>query len=334
MLILCIVYCCQVSQVNADVTPLNNKIIIAHRGASGYLPEHTLASKALAYGMGADYLEQDVVLTKDRVPIVLHDIELDPVTNVSEVFPGRARKDGKYYALDFDLDELKRLRVTERKTRNGATRYPGKFPINQTDFHIPTLEEEMQLIQGLNSSTGKDIGLYTEIKSPAWHRNQGYDLTAIVLATLARYGYQNNSDNIYIQCFDPAELIRIQSELKSTLKLIQLIGQNSTEVDSDFNLMTTKDGLGKIAGYARGIGPSINRVLEYRDQKVQITPLVEEAHNHGLLVHTYTLRKDALPVYVSSFDELMELLFVRADVDGVFTDFPDLSVQFRMQVTN
>ena len=333
MLILCIVYCCQVSQVNADVTPLNNKIIIAHRGASGYLPEHTLASKALAYGMGADYLEQDVVLTKDRVPIVLHDIELDPVTNVSEVFPGRARKDGKYYALDFDLDELKQLRVTERKTRNGATRYPGRFPINQTGFHIPTLEEEIQLIQGLNSSTGKDIGLYTEIKSPAWHRNQDYDLAAIVLATLARYGYKDNSDNIFIQCFDQAELVRIQSELKSSLKLIQLIGQNSREVDSELNPMTTEDGLRKIASYASGIGPSFDHVLEYRDQKVQITPLVEEAHKHGLIVHTYTLRKDALPEYVSSFDELMELLFVRADVDGVFTDFPDLSVQFRMHYT-
>ena len=97
--------------------------------------------------------------------------------------------------------------------------------------------------------------------------------------------------------------------------------------------MTTEDGLRKIASYASGIGPSFDHVLEYRDQKVQITPLVEEAHKHGLIVHTYTLRKDALPEYVSSFDELMELLFVRADVDGVFTDFPDLSVQFRMHYT-
>src|ERR1043165_1359827 len=89
-------------------------IVIAHRGASGYLPEHTLAAKALAYGLGADYLEQDIVLSKDDVPVVLHDIYLDTVTDWSRRFPERKRSDGRFYALDLSLAELKQLRVTER----------------------------------------------------------------------------------------------------------------------------------------------------------------------------------------------------------------------------
>jgi glycerophosphoryl diester phosphodiesterase len=326
------IYACLIASVYANETDLKNKIIIAHRGASGYLPEHTLASKVMAYGLGADYLEQDVILSKDSVPIVLHDLELDAVTNVSEVYPDRARNDGKFYALDFSLDELKQLRVTERKNSDGKPRYPGRFPATGSDFRIATLEEEIQLIQGLNKSTGKNIGLYTEIKSPAWHKNQGYDLTHSVLETLGRYGYRDESANIYIQCFDPAELIRIHSDLKSNLKLVQLIGENAwNEADTDYNFMRTVDGLVKIAGYASGIGPSIDHILDAKEGKVRITPLVGEAHKLGLLVHPYTLRNDALPGYVSGFDELLELLFIKAEVDGVFTDFSDLAVQFKMR---
>jgi glycerophosphoryl diester phosphodiesterase len=315
---------------SANETNLNNRIIIAHRGASAYLPEHTQASKVLAYGMGADYLEQDVVLTKDRIPIVLHDIDLDGVTNVAEVFPGRAREDGKFYVLDFELHEIRQLRVNERINRDGRQRYPGRFPAGHSEFGISTLEEEIELIQGLNQSTGKNTGLYTEIKSPAWHRNQGYDVSSIVLDTLARYGYGESSDNIFIQCFDPAELIRIKTELNSRLRLVQLIGENAwNEADTDYDRMRMVDSLKKIASYAVGIGPSIGHVLEYKEGKVRVTPLVSEAHSLGLVVHPYTLRNDALPEYVSGFDELLELLFIRANVDGVFTDFPDLAVQYR-----
>ena len=93
---------------------MDAKIVIAHRGASGYLPEHTLPAKAMAYAMHPDYLEQDVVLSKDDVPIVIHDIHLDAVTNVAELFPDRKRKDGRYYVIDYTFDELKTLRVVER----------------------------------------------------------------------------------------------------------------------------------------------------------------------------------------------------------------------------
>jgi len=103
-------------------------VIIAHRGASGYLPEHTLPAKALAYAMGADFLEQDVVATRDDQLVVLHDIYLDRVTNVAERFPGRAREDGRYYARDFDLGEMRTLKVTERLDAGGLPVYPHRFP--------------------------------------------------------------------------------------------------------------------------------------------------------------------------------------------------------------
>ncbi|NNE38303.1 MAG: glycerophosphodiester phosphodiesterase [Gammaproteobacteria bacterium] len=316
----------------ADETMTNSKIVIAHRGASGYLPEHTLQAKALAYGMGADFIEQDVVLTRDKIPVVIHDLELDDVSNVKQVFPDRARRDGKYYVIDFDLAELKQLNLHERTRQNGSPRYPARFPPGDSAFKIATLGEEIELIQGLNKSTGKNIGIYTELKSPAWHRDQGYDLSIIVLETLSEYGYNDASDNIYLQCFDHTELQRVRDELNSKLKLVQLIGENSwNEADTDYNELRTREGLEKIATYANGIGPSIDHIVRHRNGDMQITSLVKDAHNLNLAVHPYTLRKDNLPAYVSAFDELLDILFNQAGVDGVFTDFPDLAVKFKNQ---
>src|SRR6185503_3347980 len=170
-------------------------IVIAHRGASGYLPEHTLAAKALAHGMGADYLEQDVVLSRDGVPVVLHDIHIDTVTDVAKRFPGRARPDGRYYALDFTVAELKQLAASERfDPKTGLAVFPRRFPVGKSSFQVPTLEEELQLVQGLNASTGRVAGIYPEIKNPAWHRQQGHDVSRIVLDVLARYGYRTRAD--------------------------------------------------------------------------------------------------------------------------------------------
>jgi glycerophosphoryl diester phosphodiesterase len=323
---------CLTFNIYANETNMNNKIVIAHRGASAYLPEHTLASKSLAYRMGADYIEQDVVLSKDNIPIVLHDIQLESVTNVRDIFPDRTREDGKYYALDFYLHELKSLTISERKNRIGKARAMNRYPADSSEFRIPTLEEEIQLIQTLNKSSGNTVGLYTEIKSPAWHTSQGYDLSSTVLATLAKYGYNQESDNIFIQCFDPEELVRIRTELKSKLKIVQLIGNNSfSGAGLNYKNMRTPEGLKQIAGYANGIGPPIDHLLETSFNKVKISNLVKDAHQFGLVVHTYTLKNDDLPHYVSDFNELMNYLFILADVDGVFTDFPDLAAQFKKQ---
>ena len=114
-------------------------LLIAHRGACAYLPEHTLAAKALAYGMGADYLEQDLVATRDDAIIVSHDICLDRVTDVARRFPARMRADGRYYARDLDLAEIRTLTVTERVGADGRAVFPGRFPAHTGDFRINTL---------------------------------------------------------------------------------------------------------------------------------------------------------------------------------------------------
>ncbi|CAL6697212.1 glycerophosphodiester phosphodiesterase [Escherichia coli] len=132
----------------------NEKIVIAHRGASGYLPEHTLPAKAMAYAQGADYLEQDLVMTKDDNLVVLHDHYLDRVTDVADRFPDRARKDGRYYAIDFTLDEIKSLKFTEGfDIENGkkVQTYPGRFPMGKSDFRVHTFEEEIEFVQGVKS---------------------------------------------------------------------------------------------------------------------------------------------------------------------------------------
>lgn len=331
LILLCIAIATAVPAV-AESQRQEDRIIIAHRGASGYLPEHTLAAKALAHGMGADFIEQDVILSKDGVPVVLHDLELDDISDVATVFPDRARSDGHYYVIDFTLEELRQLTLTERKRRGNRARYPGRFPLDSSVFRIATLAEEIELIQGMNQSTGRVAGLYTELKSPAWHREQGQDMTPVVLDVLAHYGYTRRSDPIYLQCFDPAELQRVRMDLGSDLKLVQLIGENRwNEADTDYRQMRSAAGLKQVAGYADGIGPAIGHVLKSRLGRVHVTALVQEAHELGMVVHPYTLRRDKLPRYVSTFDELLELLFERASVDGIFTDFPDLGVRYLHQ---
>ena len=131
-------------------------LVIAHRGASGYLPEHTLEAKAVAHAQEADFVEQDVVLSRDDVPVVLHDLYLDAVSDVAEVYPGRSRDDGRFYALDFTLAELRRLRLSERlDPRTGRQLHPGRFPAGTGRFQIVTLAEELEFLAGLDRSTGQ-----------------------------------------------------------------------------------------------------------------------------------------------------------------------------------
>jgi glycerophosphoryl diester phosphodiesterase len=306
-------------------------IVIAHRGASGYLPEHTLPAKALAFAMGADYLEQDVVLTKDGVPIVLHDIQLDEVTDVAAKFPARARDDGRYYAIDFTLDEIRTLRVHERSDpKTGAARAPSRFPVGKSRFEIPTLAEEIEFIQGLMHSTGRMVGIYPEIKSPRWHRDQGADISRAVLEVLTQYGYTEPDARIYVQCFDQAETRRLREEFGTKLPLIQLIAAPPKSGDDPHAALVTEEGLARIAEYAQGIGPALNRIVTGLDAAGQpeFSELIPLAHRHGLAVHPYTFRADALPSGVATFDDLMELFLVCTAADGLFTDFPDRSREF------
>lgn len=310
--------------LSADPDMNSSPIIIAHRGASGYLPEHTLQAKAMAYAQGADYLEQDLVLTKDNVPIVLHDIHLDTVTNVAQVYPDRARPDGRYYAIDFTLAEIQSLAASERfHHKTGQAVFPGRFPPHQGRFHIPTLEEELQFIQGLNKSTRRVAGIYPEIKQPAFHRAAGKDITPIVLKVLTSFGYTSAEDPCYLQCFDAAELKRVRNEFGSKLKLVQLLDKESW-MTADSALAEMEPRLREIAEYADGVGPALTGVFPDNG-------LVSAAHAAGLVVHPWTYRADALPAGFASFEELHRAS-VQSGVDGVFSDFPDQSRELFQQM--
>lgn len=308
----------------AQLSPL----VIAHRGASAYLPEHTPAAKALAHGQGADFLEQDLVLSRDGVPIVLHDIHLDTVTDVARRFPDRKRADGRYYALDFTVAELKQLQVSERfNPATGGAVFPGRFPLARASFQLSTLEEELQLIQGLNQSTGRIAGIYPELKQPSWHRAQGFDLSRKVLPILERYGYARREAPCFVQCFELSEIRRLRGELGWAGRLIMLIEASPTGDDgTDYEALCLPSGLRTLATLVDGIGPPIGRIVTWpAGGSIRVSSLVADAHQAGLLVHPYTLRMDQLPDGCASADDLHRAIFRDAGVDGAFTDFPDIT---------
>lgn len=303
---------------------MTKPIVIAHRGASGYLPEHTLEAASLAYAMGADYIEQDLVQSKDGALLVLHDIHLDTVTNIAEVFPHRARADGRFYALDFTLSEVKSLTVKERTKLDGSAVYPNRYK-GGAHYSIATFEEQIELISNLNRQLNNNVGIYTEIKSPAWHRQQGYDISAATFAVLRKHALDDAHKNVFIQCFDFKENKRLRHKLKAKTKIIQLLAENSwNEADSDFEYLMTPDGLAEVAEIADGIGPWLAHIVDLATS--QPTPLVSNAHQAGLQVHPYTFRKEELSG--NTVDEVLTLLFKELSIDGLFTDYSDTVVQY------
>ena len=306
-------------------------VIIAHRGASGHLPEHTLPAKALAYAMGADYLEQDLVATRDDQLVVLHDIHLDRVTDVAERFPGRARDDGRFYARDFDLDEIKSLSAHERVDDNGRQVFPGRQALGGGEFRVHSFARELELVTELQAGGGREVGIYPEIKEPAWHQAEGVDITRLVLDALEENGYVRHSDPVYLQCFDEAELRRVRHDLGCRLKLVQLIGEDDWDPQpTNFRAMRSKRGLEKLARTVDGIGPWVNQLyrLRKRDGRISDSGLVARAHDQGLTVHPYTYRSDALPAGFDDIDELMRFTIEELAIDGLFTDFPDVAAKF------
>jgi glycerophosphoryl diester phosphodiesterase len=304
---------------------MSNLTVIAHRGASGYLPEHTLESAAMAHAMGVDFIEQDVVLTRDRQLIVLHDLSLEAVTDVHQRYPGRQREDGRFYAIDFSLEEIRTLRVHERVNPDGSPAFPGRFPPDSALFRIPTFSEEAELIQGLNRSSGRNIGLYIEPKAPAWHFENGQDIFGQTIRELATHGYQSRSDNACLQSFDMEALKRARLELETDLKLVQLIGENSwKESATDFDLLRTREGLREISQFADGIGPWILHIVDLSMNDLSdISDIVPLAHEFGLFVHAYTLRADQIPDEIGGIGKALELLTANTRLDGLFTDHPD-----------
>lgn len=295
--------------------------IIAHRGACGYLPEHTLPAVELAHTFGADYIEQDVVLTSDGIPIVLHDITLELTTNVAALFPKRHRDDGLFYAIDFTLEEIKTLNAHERTDSHGNPVFPGRYSGTGVEFKVPTLAEEIETVDRLNAASGKRAGVYIELKRPEFHEQEGVDIYQAVLDVLTVFNRLGESPETVIQCFDPETLKRFAHEGIFKGPLVQLVLTESiANWRGDFEGMQTMSGLKKVAEYAHGIGPDVN-LLE--DKSGGPSEMVVAAKKLGLFLHPYTLRADSESIPGVNFEALHKKLFNDLEVDGAFTDFAD-----------
>lgn len=307
---------------------LNPPIVIAHRGASAYLPEHTLEAKALAHAMEADFIEQDLVLSRDDEIVVIHDIYLETVTNVASLFPGRKREDGHFYVIDFDWAELRQMDAHERiDPETGRAVYPDRYPPEGGTFKLHRLGEEIKLIQDLNRAKGKRVGIYPEIKKPAFHRAEGRDISKRVLDVLNAYGYSGKKDLCYLQCFDPDELKRIRSQYHSRLKLVQLLPE-SFWWKAALGPSTIGKIVLEIAQYADGIGPPLgpSDASAGEEGYSHWISLTKQAHERGLEVHPYTFKKEMLQDG-SNFAAFTANFLMRTGVDGFFTDFPDLGAE-------
>ncbi|MES1924091.1 glycerophosphodiester phosphodiesterase [Salinisphaera sp. T31B1] len=306
----------QMSQPRGAPDMTRDKIVIAHRGASGYLPEHTLPAYAMAYALGADFIEPDLVMTADHRLICLHDIHLESTTDVAQKFPDRARDDGRWYAADFTLAEIESLDVVERTRPDGRRVFPGRFNDRARGFKVPTLVAVIEMVQSLNRETRREVGLYPETKNPAFHDAQDLPLERVLLERLAEYGYVGRDANVFVQSFDANNLREMREVFGSDLPQIQLI-EGSGEA---FDAMVTPAGLDEIATYADGIGPDKRRIAATDGA------LVVAAHRRGLLVHPYTFRADQLPAGTRRLEDELRTYYHRYDVDGLFTDFTDIAV--------
>ena len=327
-------------------------LIIAHRGASGYAPEHTLAAYALAVLQGADYIEPDLVMTRDGQLVARHDNELGLTTDVAQrpEFANRKRTqtvDGVslegWFSEDFTLAELKTLRAIERipQQRPGNTRFDGQF-------EIPTLQEIIDLAKRLEASQQRVIGLYPETKHPTHFQRLNLAMEEPLLATLKRNGYDSAEAPVYIQSFEVDNLQKL-SKL-TAIRLVQLLWVEGQPYDQQvlgsglgYQQMITPEGLKNIARYASGIGPEKGMIIprDAAGNLTEPTSLVRDAHAAGLKVHPYTFRAENafLPTSLRNGSEPAERgdieaelrAFLATGIDGLFIDQPDIAVRLRQQ---
>lgn len=293
-------------------------LIIAHRGASGYRPEHTIESYRLAIEQGADVIEPDLVMTKDRILVARHENEIGATTDAAAKFPDRKRTkiiDAQsmtgWFAEDFILAELKQLRARERLPFR-SHRFDGRF-------EIPTFEEILVFVRREERRLGRRIGVYPETKHPSYHESLGLPITDSLLSVLARHGYRDRSEPVFIQSFESANLRAARPKTK--LRLVRLIEAAGPLIEPA--------GLREIAGFADGIGPSKDLVQPIGPDGSlgRPTSLVADAHAAGLFVHVWTLRADPsfLPKGYAGDPAAEVRRMVELGVDGFFTDFPDLA---------
>ncbi|MFN0024477.1 MAG: glycerophosphodiester phosphodiesterase family protein [Parvularculaceae bacterium] len=324
-------------------------LIIAHRGASGYLPEHTLEAYALAVDQGADVIEPDLVFTKDGVLVARHDRYLSTTTNVAgkPEFACRKRANNDpnddpredWWVEDFTLAEIKTLRARQP--------FPGRSKEHDDKFEIPTFEEMLALVARKSKEAGRPVGVYPETKHPAFFASIGHDFEAPLLKALEGF----DAGPVFIQSFEPEILKRLKG--KTDAKLVQLVFEERPGAGANIPLE-------EIATYADGVGPSKNLIIGESSNR---SSFIVEAHRHGLTVHAWTFRTDQPnekmgfrvefskleaenPLDWEATDLPRDMLALRdkyaeAEVrfyllegaDGLFADFPDTAAKVRAKVT-
>jgi glycerophosphoryl diester phosphodiesterase len=356
----------------------SSPLVIGHRGASGYLPDHTLESYELAIKLGADYIEPDLVATKDGRLIARHEPNITSTTDVRSHPEFASRETTKvvdgvaetgFFASDFTLAEIKTLRAIQPLSER-----PQQF---NGQFEIPTLEEVIGLAKRWSRKLDRQIGVYPETKHPTFHAGLGLPLEQRLVKVLRREGWDNRRAPVFIQSFEQSNLELLNRLTK--VRLVQLVDANDVAPDGTityappfdrpydwtvsgdpvlqsrtYGYFTTDAGLEEISEYADGIGPwkpyivssraiALNPdgsvadangdgLVDERDRRLlPPTDLVERAHEHGLLIHTWTFRNEQRRL-ASDFagNPVNEyLLFYRLGVDGVFADFPDTAFASR-----
>lgn len=316
-------------------------IVIAHRGASGERPEHTLLSYQRAIEQGADFIEPDLVPTKDGVLVARHENNIADTTDVADHPEFAARRttktiDGEkltgWFTEDFTLAELKTLRAKERlpKLRPGNTKYDGQAA-------IPTLDDVIALAKRASKETGRTIGIYPETKHPTYFASIGLPLEQRLVDKLKAAGWDRADAPVFIQSFEVDNLKKLKTMTR--VRLIQLMAGSGGPADGaqpSYKAMATPEGLKAVAAYAYGIGPERTMI---QPASGPATTLVADAHAAGLRLHPWTFRAEnffLLPDYRSGANPMDHgrlkdeiLYFIGLGVDGFFTDFPHVGVEAR-----
>jgi glycerophosphoryl diester phosphodiesterase len=326
-------------------------VVIAHRGASGERPEHTLEAYGLAIDEGADFIEPDLVMTRDGHMVARHENEISGTTDVAQHPEFASRRTTKtidghevtgWFTEDFTLAELKTLRARERMPQlrpDNARAYDGKFT-------IPTLDEILALVAEQDKKRGRRIGLYPEIKHSTYFSKLGLAMERPLVAALAQAGYTKATDPVIIQSFEVGNLKALHGMTK--LRLVQLVASEGGPADQpalSYKAMVTPAGLRTVATYARALGPEKPLILprDATGRSLAPTSLVHDAHAAGLIVHPWTfrsenyflpaeLRKGASPAeHGDAAAEYRQ--FFALGVDGLFSEFPAEAVKVRDEVT-
>lgn len=353
------------SRVTATTLTGAPPIVIGHRGTAGYMPEETIASYELAIKLGADFIEPDLVSTKDGVLIARHENDISGTTNVAdhpEFADRKATKvvDGNsvtgWFTEDFTLAEIKTLRAKER--------LPFRNHSLDGQFEVLTFQQVIDLAKQKSAETGRTIGVYPETKHPTYFKSIGLPLENRLLDILVANGYIHKTDPIFIQSFEVGNLQYLHT--LTELPLILLFDESEVQPydfvfsgdPRTYGDLTSPSELAKIAGYASGIGPykrlivpaitvdkngdgqpdDLNGDGQISDADMPLqspTSLINDAHAAGLLVHPYTFRNEGYylaPDYNGN-PELEYEQFFKLGVDGLFSDFSDTAVAVRKRVT-